>query len=357
MAKTTVNGTSEATASQAAPARATHVGTSTVLLTGVGGIVGQGILKCLSKSSYRTLGADASELAAGLYAAERGFIIPRVHDPGYIDHLVDLCVREGVRYLFPGLDMELGILSRATPRFRERGIIPIISPPEVIAVADDKLATARFLEANGLAAPRTLDLATESPRAFGFPVVLKPRRGGSRSQGVYIIRDEAELKYRLPSIDASNYVVQEYLEGDEYSAGSITFDGKCHGSMVMRRTMRDGDTHKAFVFRDPAVDAYVARVAETLKPFGPCNFQFRMRRGVPFIFEINPRVSGGACMRSYAGFNEPLMTLDFLETGEVPAYHVRPVAVLRYWAEIVVEEIRIDETRKSGGVKGIGQKL
>jgi carbamoyl-phosphate synthase large subunit len=356
MAKTSTNGAASTTA-PAAPALAPRVSTGTILLTGVGGIVGQGILKCLSTTPYRTIGVDASELAVGLYAADRGFLVPRVSDPTYIDRLLDLCKSENVRFLFAGLDMELPLLARMAPRFREHGVIPVVSPPEVIDLADDKLETVRFLLANGFAAPKTIDLATGSARELGFPVVLKPRRGGSRSQGVYLITTESELAYRLTTIPRDNYVAQEYLEGDEYSAGSVTFDGKCHGVMVMRRTMRDGDTHKAFVFRDPAVDAYIARVCETLKPFGPCNFQFRMRRGVPYIFEINPRVSGGACMRTLAGFNEPAMTVEYLDTGAIKPFTVRPVAVFRYWAEMVVEDVRLGETRKAGTVKNNGQKL
>src|SRR5262245_45104303 len=100
MAKTSTNGT-------AAPATARDTSTCTVLLTGVGGIVGQGILKCLADSPYRTIGIDASALAAGLYASDRGFLVPRVEDPSYFDFLLDLCKREKVRYIFAGLDLEL----------------------------------------------------------------------------------------------------------------------------------------------------------------------------------------------------------------------------------------------------------
>jgi carbamoyl-phosphate synthase large subunit len=343
-----------ATPATAAPVRAR---TATVLLTGVGGIVGQGMLKSLAKTAHRLIGVDSSELAAGLYATERGYLVPPVQDPAYADTLLGLCVREGVKYVFSGLDMELPILARVAPRFRERGVTIVISSPEVVDLSDDKLATVRFLESRGLAFPRTVDLSEGSAREFGLPVVLKPRRGGSRSQGVFVVRDERELDYRLSTIDVRNYVAQEFLDGDEFSAGSLTFEGRCMGAMVMRRTLRDGDTHKAFVFRDPAVDAYIARVAEELKPFGPCNFQFRMRRGVPYIFEINPRISGGACMRALAGFNEALMTIEYLENGTIPAWQVRPVSVFRYWKEMVVEDARIEEVRRTGGVKGLGQNL
>lgn len=330
---------------------------ASALLTGVGGIVGQGILKCLSGTPYRTVGADASELAVGLYASDRGYVIHPVRHPLYIEQLMAICLQERARYVFPGLDMELPVLAGAAGRFRRKGIIPIISSAEVIDLGDDKLATAGFLKSHDLPAPRTLDLAVDPPSDLPLPLVLKPRRGGSRSQGVHIVRSPKELAYRLDTIEARTYVAQEYLEGDEYSAGSITFDGRCRGVMIMRRTLRDGDTHKAFVVRDSMLESFIHRVAELLQPFGPCNFQFRVRGGIPYIFEINPRVSGGACLRALAGFNEPLMTLDFLEHGKRPTYQIRPLAVLRYWKEFVVDEARIDEARREGCVNGGGRAL
>lgn len=357
MSKPTLNGGAASPLEGATAKRRTATQAATILMTGMGGIVGQGILKCLTNSPYRMIGVDASELAAGLYVMERGYVVPRVNDPSYIDHLLGLCLREGVRYVFPGLDMELPVLAQAAPRLREQGVLPIVSSPEVIELADDKLATARFLQAHGFEAPKTVDLGEESPRKLGFPVVLKPRRGGSRSQGVFIIPSESELDYRLATINVRNYVAQEYLDGDEFSAGTVTFDGRCRGTMVMRRTLRDGDTHKAFVFRNPEVEAYLTRVANALKPFGPCNFQFRMRRGLPAIFEINPRCSGGSCVRALAGFNEPLMIIDYLETGVEPAFEIRPISVFRYWKELVVENVRIQDARATGAVRNVGQKL
>jgi carbamoyl-phosphate synthase large subunit len=121
--------------------------------------------------------------------------------------------------------------------------------------------------------------------------------------------------------------------------------------MVMKRTLRDGDSHKAVVVRNPVIESHIRRVAEFLQPFGPCNFQLRMRDGVPHIFEINPRCTGGSCMRALAGFNEPLMTLEYLDRGIAPSYEIRPVSVFRYWNEIVVDTERVTDMRRTGTVE------
>ena len=56
-------------------------------------------------------------------------------------------------------------------------------------------------------------------------------------------------------------------------------------------------------------------------------------------------------MRALAGFNEPLMVLDWLDLGKTPAYEIRPVSIFRYWKEIVVEEPRVGDLRRTGVVE------
>lgn len=169
--------------------------------------------------------------------------------------------------------------------------------------------------------------------------------------------DRRELAYRLETLDRANYIAQEFVEGDEYTAGTLTFDGKCQGTIVMRRILRDGDTYKAFVVADPALHRFVAAAAEALKPFGPCNFQFRVRGGKPYVFEINARCSGTTYFRALAGVNEPLLIADHLLDGKPIRYAPREIAVLRYWNEIVVENDRLEALKARGVVEGNGSRL
>jgi carbamoyl-phosphate synthase large subunit len=321
----------------------------TVLVTGVGGGVGQSIVKSLQDSPYTVVGADSEALATGLYAVARGYRVPYASAPGYVERLLDICTAEKCELILPGLDAELPVLAREAETFRRSGIIPVVSSPEVIEIADDKLATYRFLLEQGFQAPLTLRLG-EDLKQLAFPFVLKPRRGGARSKGVFIVANERELSHRLSLIDPGNCVAQEYIAGDEYTCGSVNFDGRCYGTIVMRRILRDGDTYKAFVEETPSIKHYVASVAEALKPFGACNFQFRLKNGEPCIFEINARHSGTTHSRTLAGFSEPLMVADYLLQGRLPAYKITEIAVLRYWKELVVEDHRIASLQQTGVV-------
>jgi len=319
-----------------------------ILVTGVGGGVGQSIIKSLQRTSHTVIGVDSEALGTGLYTVEKAYKVPYANALGYIERLLDICENENCCLLFPGLDAELSILSQNIHRFKELGTTLVVSSPEVIATCDDKLLTSQFLIAHKFNAPMTFLMTDDDFRRLSLPIVLKPRKGGARSKGVFIIFDKRELAYRLSTIDISNYIAQEYLEGDEYTCGSINFGKRCYGTIVMRRILRDGDTYKAFVVTNPDIHAHVKAVAEALRPFGPCNFQLRMKDGEPYIFEINPRCSGTTYCRTLAGFNEPLMTVNYLMYNDIPLYEIEEVTFLRYWKELMVENIHIDTLREWG---------
>jgi carbamoyl-phosphate synthase large subunit len=328
-----------------------------ILITGVGGGVGQSILKCLQGTGYRLVGVDGEALATGLYAVDRAYTIPYASQPGFLDRLLEIARAEGCDLLFPGLDGELPYLARSADRFASTGTRVVISDPEVVEISDDKLATARFLYRHGFASPVTRLLSEPTTAEMPFPVVLKPRKGGARSQGVFVARDPEAVKAYRDLLDCENYVVQEEIAGDEYTCSTVSLDGRCVGAIAMRRVLRDGDTYKAFVTKDPELTNYVTRVSEVLKPFGACNFQLRLRDGTPYIFEFNARCSGTTASRALAGFNEPLMIADFLLHGTQPHNDISEVTIFRYWKELAVDNTLVAQLAAAGNLTGSRTRL
>lgn len=312
---------------------------ATVVVTGAGGGVGQSIIKALAGSDVEVVAVDADPLAAGLYATPRSAVVPRASDPSYADALLDVCLRVGAVAVLPGLDPELPVLAEAVARFAAAGVRVVVSTPDVVRLCDDKLATADLLAQGGFAAPETRAF-TEDVDASWFPFVVKPRRGGSRSIGVHLVRGPEDWDRVRPLVDPANTVIQEYVDGDELTCGSVSLDGKCRGVIAMRRTLRAGDTFRAEVVRDDALEAEVTEVVDRVGPEGACNVQLRVRDGRPHVFEVNPRCSGTTAARALAGFNEPLMVLRWHLAGEEPAYEIRDLAVVRYWQELVVDPAR-----------------
>ena len=326
-----------------------------ILVTGVGGGVGQSVIKALQGGPYGVVGMDSEPLAAGLHAVRRAYTGFYASDPRFIERLLEVCHHERCALVFPGHDVELLPLSTQSGRLRAAGVIPVVSAPDIVRVCDDKLATQDFLRAHGFPTIATKPLCEVA--TFPGPVVLKPQRGGARSRGTYVVRTVHEWDLYRPLVDPENCVVQEYIEGDEYTCGSVTLDGCCTGVIVMRRMLRDGDTYKAFVERNPRLEASVRDIVTALQPFGGCNLQLRVRGSEPFVFEINARCSGTTAARALAGFNEPAMIAGWLLDRKPPSHTIRPITVLRYWQELVVEPARIEELRMTGTLAGDGALL
>ena len=120
-----------------------------------------------------------------------------------------------------------------------------------------------------------------------------------------------------------DYIVMDYIEGDEYTCGTVNLGGECKGVIVMRRILRDGDTHKCFSEKNQVIEAAVRKVVEVIKPFGACNIQLRMKGGIPYIFEINARCSGTTASRTLCGFNEPKMIAEYLLMNKEPSFEIQ----------------------------------
>jgi len=326
-----------------------------ILVTGVGGGVGQSVIKALQGTPYTVVGVDSEELAAGLYTVPSAYKGKYAVDPDFIDRLLEICKVEECKLIFAGHDVELLPLAENRRRFEELGTTPVVSSPEIIRLCDDKLATTEFLKESGFPAPETHRLLDVSD--FSFPLVLKPQRGGARSRSTFVVRTEEELKNRLELVDRDNCVVQEYIEGEEYTCGSVVLGGTCVGVIPMRRTLRAGDTYKAFVERDPDVESSVCEIVEALKPFGACNAQLRVRDGVPYVFELNARCTGTTAARAMAGFNEPQMIADSILNGRKPSFSIREISILRYWQELEVSNQKIRQMKEIGHIQGNGKRL
>ena len=296
---------------------------TTVLVTGAGAVLGQGIIKSLraAAESYHIIAADPHPLASGLYWADRALTIPMARSPEYskeFEHILDT-MRPDV--VLVGTDVELPVFAANRTDWEERFSTKIIvSSPQVIAIADDKYATACMLKSHGIphaesALPEDGEALDDLVARHGFPLIVKPRRG-ARAIGVVKVNSRSELDDRVGGRDG--LVVQQWAGADdeEYTAGALFFDGAVQAQITLRRELRDGNTFRAFVGEYPECDDYVRAVATALQPFGPANFQFRRGQdGQCRLFEINARFSGTTPMRTLVGFNEVELCINHVLFG------------------------------------------
>lgn len=325
-----------------------------VLVTGAGAVLGQGIIKSLRSATIpcEIIAADPGPLSPGLYWADQAALLPMANTPDYPRAVEDLLDRTRPDIVLVGTDVELGVFAAHRQEWERNYATQIlVSDPETIEIADDKYATACFLERHGLdhpvsALPEDREALERLIETAGFPLIVKPRRG-ARAVGVSQVRNLTELSQALEG--RTGLVVQQMAgpEDQEYTAGVLFFDNEVKASIVLRRELRDGNTHRAFVGDYPECEEYVRAVAMALKPYGPANFQFRKGEDQRCrLFEINARFSGTTPMRALAGFNEVELALRHLLQGEpIVQPDVRNGVILRYLQEQFVESESIIGTK------------
>lgn len=336
--------------------------TERVVVTAAGSVVGQGIIKCLKlanaqghDSAYRIFATDASPMAAGLYRGDSGYLVPAANDRNYLDAMIDVCKKAGADAMFVGSDEELMPLARSKKRFESAsGAKVIVNPVKVLETCSDKWMTHVFLKEQGL--PTAESSVPESASAFlskaGFPVVVKPRQGHG-SEEVHVAHDQDEVDLAVERIEKGGRraLIQEYLEddGNEYTTGvTVSESGaKVMSCIAMRRTLKGGQTYKAFIDDFDEVRESARAVALEIGARGPLNIQSRLVEGEPKIFEINARLSASCPMRAVAGVNEPdILYRNFVHGVESDVMEYQKLVSMRFWNEVYVRRSTFDRTKK-----------
>src|SRR6267143_4504139 len=212
-----------------------------ILVTAAGGIVGQGIIKCLklanrqkkADENYKIIAGDMSAKAAGLYRANIGILVPPVTSPDYLDFIIKTCIERKIKAVYIGSDEELLPLTLVRDEIENKaGTIVITNPTDIVSKAGDKWKTYEFLKENKL--PCADSSLPEDQEKFveehGFPIVVKPREGHG-SLHFYLVHSMEELENAMKYIQKTGWrpLLQEYLQnGDsEFTTGiTISKSGK-----------------------------------------------------------------------------------------------------------------------------------
>jgi carbamoyl-phosphate synthase large subunit len=326
-----------------------------ILVTGAGSLIGHGILRSMRQISgkdFFIITADPDHRAAGHWLGDHGVIIPLAKAPDYIDALKNIIITHKIDLVFIGTDPELLKISNALDQLPTT---VVVSSPGVIAIGDDKWQTVQFLKSNGFPFPDSalsddIDLVKALVARVGFPLIAKPRIG-ARSAGLKIILSEQDLS----GVPRQGYVIQELLpEGPgEFTAGTMTYHGRCYSQVIFRRDLKDGNTYRAYTYSNPSHAEFLRTVSEKMQGvYGPLNFQYRLKNDRPVVFEVNSRFSGTTPLRTAVGVNEVAMAIDFAQNGRVDPVQqkLQNVAILRTWSDIIVPIDQLDLFSDAGEI-------
>jgi carbamoyl-phosphate synthase large subunit len=318
-----------------------------VLVTGAGGPAAIAVLRSLrADPSVGLLAADMDNWAAGLYLvppAARAVIPPGL-SPNFAESLLARCLALGADVVIPTVDSELRPLAAASAAFSRAGVRLMLAPQRALALTLDKLVLARAC-AGAVRVPRTEPLTEDiSPDSWTYPVIVKPRTG-SGSRDISTVMSAEELKNLEPSAD---FIVQEYLPGEEYSIDVLAdADGRVvAGVPRVRARVDSGVSVAGRTLHDRELEWFGAKVAVTVGLTYIANVQVRRDHlGQPALLEVNPRVPGSLSLTVASGVDMPRLALDAMRGRPLPEHaEFCEKAMVRFLDERFLDLSEIVET-------------
>ena len=252
----------------------------------------------------KVVATDNWSVAPALFLADKMYMVPKIHDPSYMETVLDICRKEKIRAVTSFIDPEIEVLAGQREVFRSQGILPLCPSWETARLCFDKYEMFRHLRAHGVRTVLTYrDLASFkeglAKGEIAFPVFIKPVTG-SGSVGARRVEDLATLE-ELIREGRYDYIIQELMtEGD--CDADVYVDCISHEvvSVFSKRKIetRIGGASKTVSFKDPALFDFVREVCAVLELSGPCDMDFFLKDGQYCLSEINPRF-GGAYLHAY----------------------------------------------------------
>ncbi len=290
-----------------------------ILITGVGGDIGQSILKCLKgiECEVTLFGCDVDNFAAGRNAVDLFFQAPHASDSkNYFEFVKNIMEKESISCIIPTTEIEIEFYNERREFFGKKTTV-LINKSALIKMFFDKYETFLFLKNNDLPHPKTF-LIDQFQSEMPFPVLLKQRRGWG-AKGVLRIENNEELSfYKKRMKDA---FVQEIVGGpdEEYTMGVFS-TGRETYSIGFKRYLGYGSLTKyAQLVQDGELTALAQKIAKASSLEGSINVQLRKGKNGYVPFEINPRFSSTVYVRHCFGFKDVKWWID-LKEGRVIEY-------------------------------------
>lgn len=317
----------------------------TVMVTGVGAIMGYGLLKSLRASipDLTLIGTDIYEDAVGRAWCDAFEQAPLTSSPQYEEWLLTTIERHQVNLLIPGIEQDVHWLSDHRSQLEALNCKTVINNKKLIDLSRDKWAMHQELEAidDTSIIPSSLTGTFDSlSKLYGLPFLLKPRSSYASKGLIWV---EKNVDFERSSENLGQPLMAQPIIGtnDQEYTVAVFGDGKggiCASITFQRNLAADGSTSKARVRHVESLNLAVSRLCKHFKPVGPTNLQFRLdKNDVWKLLEINPRISSTSSMRTAFGYNEAAMCVEFYLQNKMPVQPIiRNGFAIRYIEDHVI---------------------
>ncbi len=286
--------------------------TKTILVTGIGGNVGQGIVKNIRSAPYanKVVGTNITDFSAGNHLVDAFYKVPFGYDNEFIPAIKKIVDKEKVDLIIPSTDYESYYLAANKDEFscKVSG-----SSKDVSEVYLDKYLTFLNHSENNIPFAQSC-LPSAYSGQFKY-AIAKPRKGrGSKGLIFNVFSGEG--------LSDDEYMIQDFHSGIEVTTAVYRsyITKEILGLISMQRTLENGATTYCKVIDD--YDSIIYDIANSMcnqHPglLGSFNIQSIVNaNGDAIPFEVNCRISGTNSIRSAFGFKDVQYTIEELLFGE-----------------------------------------
>jgi len=311
-----------------------------MILTAVGCPGAVTMIRALKNNGERAVeivGTDMRPEAAGRFFIDRFYTVPSGRSPDFVPRMLDIVEREQPDLVLPQSSYEVGQLAEHRDAFKACGAVVLVTSPESVRCASDKMLTYEALDGTEVPHPRSirctsLDSFLAAVHELGYPekrVCFKPP-DSKGARGFRVITDHVSrldllLRERSGSVlmtlhqatdvlgEAARFpdlMVMEFTEGKEHTVDVFCRDGQVLTGFVKTREAIKAGLAMYFETVDrPDLWEYGETVSERLKLEYFANIQFKGDQ----LLEVNPRVSTFVHQEN---FNMPYLGLKYV-LGEI----------------------------------------
>ena len=257
--------------------------------------------------------ADADPLAPSLQVADEGVVVPRLDHPRFVDEMLATCERHDVGLIVPTIDTELPLFAHNRDRFKEAGVLPVVSGAELIEATLSKRNTEKVFSAAGIRTPRSWD-TNWAVSDLPAEVFVKPDRG-SASAHTYPTTPE-RLQAILPLVP--DPIIQEKIDAVELTVDALLDTEGITIHLVPRIRLKTvgGESVEGVTMPDAPIRVWLLRlfdVVADLGGWGPMTVQLFLTSPEPTLVEVNPRFGGGFPLAYEAGAHYPQWILRMVD--------------------------------------------
>jgi len=296
-----------------------------VLVTGVGAIIGYGLINSLRKSKYDCyiVGIDIFHDAVGQKWCNKFIQGVRADSTDFIGFINNIVENENIDLVIPGIEQDLKAMIEGFAQL-DHSAKYSLNNKSLYKVFDNKKLTYKLLERKVPLIPYieyNNTLFNDAQKKFGLPFILKQDISYA-SKGVAVINNQKDFDFYIEQF-GSDCMAQKKLDikDKEYTCSIFGLgDGEFVNPIALRRELsQEGATKKAVNVKvDNNLLRTMQKISKICKFEGPTNLQFIKEGDKYLLLEINARVSSSTSIRELFGVNEAQMCIDYYIMNKIP---------------------------------------